>query len=129
MLSITGNVRIATDIDVKMISQDMQVTSFVAVSNRYDKRAEGSKASDFITVKLWGKRGVAVAEHFKKGDGIVITGGLQVEQWDDKEGQRQRKAVIVANDWEFPLSKPSSQGDASATQEKPQQNLGGDSPF
>ncbi len=129
MLTITGNVRIVTDVEVKMISQDLQVTSFVAVSNRYDKRAEDNKASDFVSVKMWGKRGVAVAEHFKKGDGIVITGNLQVEQWEDKEGQKQRKAVIVANDWEFPLSKKSSQGDASATQGKPQQSTGGDSPF
>jgi len=113
MLNTTGSVRIVTEPEIKMISQDLQVTEFVVVSNRYDKRAEKNQASDFVAVKIWGKRGVAVAEHFTKGDGIVITGSLQVEQWEGKDGQKQRKPIIVVNDWEFPLSKKSGEGSAS----------------
>lgn len=127
MLSTTGSVRIVTEIEVKMISADVQVTEFVVVSNRFDKRAENNKGSDFVAVKIWGKRGVAVAEHFSKGDGIVITGSLQVEQWE-KDGQKQRKPVIVVNDWEFPLSKKSGEGSNGAIQSKPQAAIGG-APF
>jgi len=127
MLSMTGNVRIVTDIEVKMITADLQVTEFVVVSNRYDKRAEDNKASDFVAVKIWGARGAAVAQHFVKGDGIVISGSLQVEQWE-KDGQKQRKPVIVVNDWEFPLSKKSGEGSNGATQPKAQPVIGG-APF
>tara|TARA_R110000751_G_scaffold68969_2_gene140278 strand:+ start:3066 stop:3446 length:381 start_codon:yes stop_codon:yes gene_type:complete len=126
MLSTTGSVRIVTEIEVKMITADLQVTEFVVVSNRFDKKAEDNKGSDFVAVKIWGKRGVAVAEHFKKGDGIVITGSLQVEQWE-KDGQKQRKPVIVVNDWEFPLSKKSGEGN-NATQPK-EHSAGGGAPF
>ena len=129
MLNTTGSVRIVTEPEVKMISQDVQVTEFVVVSNRYDKRADDNKASDFVSVKVWGKRGVAVAEHFAKGDGIVITGSLQVEQWEGKDGQKQRKPVIVVNDWEFPLSKKSGGGNTSAKKVQSEQSSGGDAPF
>lgn len=107
MLNTTGSVRLVTDPETKVFGQDKSVTEFVVASNRYDSRAKDKKAADFISVKVWGQRGLALADNFKKGDGLVISGSLQIEVWDGEDGQKNKKAVIVVNDWEFPVAKKS----------------------
>lgn len=56
----------------------------------------------WLGIKCWGKRGEALAQHGpKKGQPILVSGKLDQETWDGRDGQPRSKLVIRANDWDF----------------------------
>ena len=119
MLSISVSGRLCSEPEVKVISEDLSVTSFRLVSNRYDKSKEDNKGADFVDAEIWGKRGVTFAEHFNKGDGFVGYGRLQISEWKDKEsGENRSRPVIKLFDWEFSMSKKDSNGGAKGKAEQ-----------
>lgn len=106
MLNVTLSARLTKDPEIKVFKEDLVLCTFSVVSNRYDSKAEDKKAATFIDCKLWGKRGATFAEHFRKGDGVIATGQLEQEKWEDKEtGKGRSKTVIKILDWEFPIPK------------------------
>lgn len=117
MYNITATGRVARDPEVKMLENDRSLTTFAVVSDRYDPKAENNRTGDFLDVEIWGKRGVAFAEFFKKGDGAILCGTLKIEKWVDKEsGQNRYKPVITATEWEFPVARKG--GDEKESGEK-----------
>lgn len=112
MLNVAVSGRLATDPEVKVFGDDKSICEFTVVTNRYDSKADDKRGSDFFQCKCWGKRGRSFAEFFKKGDGVVLSGTLETEKWQDKNGQNRSKPVIKVVDWEFPIARKDSNGGA-----------------
>jgi single-strand DNA-binding protein len=73
----------------------------IAVNRSYQTReGEQRDESCFVDVSMWGKRGVAISEYFKKGSQIFIEGRLQLDTWETAEGRRS-KLRVVAENFEF----------------------------
>jgi single-strand DNA-binding protein len=57
----------------------------------------------FIDVVLWERElGAGLA----KGDALTVTGKLKQERWEDKEGGKRSKVVVVANTIAKTIKKP-----------------------
>jgi len=73
----------------------------VATNFRYKDKEDVS----FIGCVAWGKTAETIAEYFKKGDAIHVTGRLTQSTWEDKEGNKREKTKISVGDFRFVKSK------------------------
>jgi single-strand DNA-binding protein len=75
----------------------------VAVNRKWTNDAgEKQEEVTFLDVDAWGKTAETIAQWFRKGSPILITGRLKQETWDDKQtGQKRSKVKIVLDRFEF----------------------------
>ena len=97
-ISIVG--RLARDPSLKSVGDKECCELCVAVDKRF-KRGEAS----FFDASSWGQKAAFVNQHFKKGDGIAITGRHEQRTWEDKEGKKRSAWRLEVEDISFPPGK------------------------
>ena len=71
----------------------------VAVNRRWkNKQDEWEEETSFFDVNAWGELADNVAASLSKGSRVLISGRLEQQTWENKEGQKQSKVVLVADD-------------------------------
>lgn len=86
----------------KMPSGDDVADLRLAVNRRFrDRSGADREESLFINVTVYGSRAQVVARYLKKGSPIFIEGRLRYEEWVGKDGQRQNRTSVVAENFEF----------------------------
>lgn len=95
----------------------------VAVNRRWkNKQDEWEEEVSFFDVNAWGELADNVAASLSKGSKVIITGRLEQQSWENKEGQKQSKVVLVADDIGVSLRKARIDGitkTGQAAQQKP----------
>lgn len=88
---------------------------FVVAVNRKlskEKRQEaennGYPTADFISCVAWGKTAENIANYFKKGNRIAITGHIQTGSYENQQGQRVYTTDVVVDSFDFVESNSSS---------------------
>ena len=90
--------RLTKDPELRRTGSGVAVTSFtLAVDRDFSDRTTGEKETDFIDCVAWRSTAEFVQKHFTKGKMAVVTGRLQSRNWTDKDGNKRRTAVIVAD--------------------------------
>jgi len=92
------------DVEVRYLQTGTAIASFGVAVNRKWKDDQGNQKEEvsFFDVDAWGKTAETIAQWFKKGSPILITGRLKQETWDDKQtGQKRSKVKIVLDRFEF----------------------------
>lgn len=56
------------------------------------------KKSHFMDVEAWGKTAEVMKNFCNKGTRVLFDGALKSESWEDKNGARRTKYVLVVND-------------------------------
>lgn len=93
--------RITKDIELRRTNNGTSVASFtVAVDRDFDKGK-----TDFIECVAWKDKAEFAAKYFSKGSKCVVTGQLQMRDWEDKNGNKRRNAEIVVGSLYFADSK------------------------
>ena len=106
--------RLTRDPELRRTGTGIAVASFtVAVDRDFGGRDGGEKETDFIDCVAWRQTGEFVSKYFTKGSMIVVSGRLQIRNWNDKDGNKRRTAEIVAENCYFGESKRSEQGNSS----------------
>ena len=73
------------------------VASFTLACER-DFAAQGeTRETDFIDIVAWRYTAEFVDKYFSKGQMAIVTGRLQIRNWQDKEGNKRRSAEILAD--------------------------------
>ena len=71
-----------------------------------DFAAQGAeRETDFVDIVAWRSTAEFVSKYFTKGRMAVVSGRLQIRNWQDKDGNKRRSAEVVANDVYFGDSK------------------------
>mgnify|MGYP002519840188 CR=1 FL=1 len=97
--------RLTRDPELRQTGSGISVASFTIAVDR-DYTAQGAeKETDFVDIVAW--RGTAdfVSKYFAKGRMAVVSGRLQIRNWQDKEGNKRRSAEVVADNIYFGESK------------------------
>lgn len=55
----------------------------------------------FLDCECWGDNGVRIGEHLGGGEPIFVSGGLNVNNWEDKDGNKRSKVFLKVTDWSF----------------------------
>ena len=93
--------RITKDVDLRYTNTGTPVASFtVAVDRDFDK-----SKTDFIECVAWKNTAEFAAKYFGKGSKVVLTGSLQMRDWEDKNGNKRRNAEVIVGSMYFADSK------------------------
>jgi len=107
--------RLTRDPEVRYTANTQMANArFVVAVNRKlskEKRQEaennGYPTADFISCVAWGKTAENIANYFKKGNRIAITGHIQTGSYE-KDGQRIYTTDVVVDSFDFVESNSSS---------------------
>ena len=103
--------RLTRDPELRRTGSGIAVASFtVAVDRDFGGRDGGERETDFIDCVAWRQTGEFVSKYFTKGSMIVVSGRLQIRNWNDKDGNKRRTAEVVADNVYFGESKRGSEG-------------------
>lgn len=95
----------------------------VAVNRRWkNKQDEWEEEVSFFDVNAWGELADNVAQSLNKGSRVIVSGRLEQQSWE-KEGQKQSKVVLVADDIGVSLRKAQVQGITKTGQPAQQQKV------
>ena len=89
--------RLTRDPELRRTPSGTPVTSFSLAVDRDYKSQSGEKETDFIDVCAWRYTAEFVEKYFSKGQMAVVSGRLQIRNWEDKEGNKRRSAEILAD--------------------------------
>ena len=101
--------RLTRDPELRRTQNGTAVTSFTLAVDRDFKNADGTKDTDFIDVVAWRNTAEFVSKYFSKGRMAVVSGRLQIRNWEYKDGNKRKTAEIVAESVYFGDSKRDGQ--------------------
>lgn len=94
--------RLTRDPEQRFTQSQTAVTSFtVAVDRDFQSRDSGERQTDFINCVAWRQTADFVSKYFRKGSMIVVSGRLQIRQYQDREGNNRTAAEVVADNVYF----------------------------
>ena len=106
--------RLTRDPDLRQTQSGNSVVSFTLACDR-DFAAQGAeKETDFVDIVAWRGTAEFVSKYFSKGRMAVVSGRLQIRNWEDKDGNKRKTAEIVAESVYFGDSKRDGQNASAA---------------
>jgi single-strand DNA-binding protein len=111
---VYGN--LTRDPEVKALPSGVQVCSFSVATNRTYKDRDGNKQeqAEYHNVVAFAKLAEIIGQYLKKGRPIYIEGRMQTRSWE-KDGVKQYRTEIVADNFQFGASAPGEGGGAQAS--------------
>lgn len=83
--------------ELRYTAQGTPVTSFTLAVDRDYQSGGSERQTDFIDVVAWKATAEFVSKYFSKGSMAIVTGRLQIRDWEDKNGGKRRSAEVVAD--------------------------------
>lgn len=91
---ISGN--LCRDIELRQTPNGKDVTSNCVAVQRERKEADGSYASDFINIVVWGAQATYLSNYAKKGTRVEVVGRWATRNYDDPNtGDKKRVDELV----------------------------------
>lgn len=109
-LYASGVIRLITDPQLKAFDSGTMVANFAAgIQEGKDKN--GEYINNSMDVEIWGKSAEIVVDKFRKGDSMMVTGNVKMQEWMDKDtGSKRRKHILSVQRFEFlPRAKASEE--------------------
>lgn len=113
-VAVSGN--LVRDAELKPVGR----TFVMEITVAHNRMVNGEKRTSYFKCKMWdGEKGRAhkLADYLPKGAKVTVTGRLEQDTWETKDGQRRSENVIVINEIEF-MDKRQAQPVASAPQSR-----------
>lgn len=104
--------RLTKDAEIKSTANQNAVATFTIASERSFKNSEGKYDADFINCVAWKNTATFIAQHFSKGDQIVIVGRLQTRSYDDSQGQKRFVTEVIVDEASFCVGKKADRAEA-----------------
>lgn len=114
--------RLTRDPELRRTGSGTAVASFTLAVDRDfgGNRETGEKETDFIDIVAWRSTAEFVSKYFSKGRIAVVSGRLQIRNWNDKDGNKRRSAEVVADNIYFGDSRRDSQSGGQDLENKKQ---------
>ncbi len=99
--------RLTRDPELRRTGSGTPVATFsLAVDRDFGSNREtGERETDFIDIVAWRNTAEFVSKYFTKGRMAVVSGRLQIRNWNDKDGNKRRTAEVIADNVYFGDSK------------------------
>ena len=98
---LIGN--LTRDVELKYIPSGAAVANFGLAINRQYKNSDGEKVEEvcFIDIVAWNRLAEVAGEYLLKGSPVFIEGRLQMDSWEQEDGQKRSKLKVVAQNIQF----------------------------
>lgn len=80
-----------------------------------DRKSKNNEV-DFIPVVAFGKLAETISNYVKKGSKVIIAGRIQIDNYNDKNGNKKTTFNIVADEVEFCDSKKTNEAEPQVQQ-------------
>jgi single-strand DNA-binding protein len=97
---VTGEFRVVADPDLRFAPSGVAVGKIRAVASSRKKNEDGEWVDDktcWVNLVCFKRLAENVAETFEKGDLVLVTGKLQPEDWEDKDGNKRTSVNIIVD--------------------------------
>lgn len=96
---ISGEFRVGSDPELRFTPSGTAICTLRAVAGSRKKQGEEwvDDKSCWLSFITFNKYGENVAESFARGDLVVITGRLQQNDWEDREGNKRTTYEVVVD--------------------------------
>ena len=95
LAKVFGSFRLVRDPELRQVNEKSSIVNMTLVSS---EKYKDNETKCFISAKAWNKP--FIAEHFHKGDQIIVSGKLSEEHWE-KDGDKKSKHVLIVEDIDF----------------------------
>lgn len=88
------------DPEIKQIPSGQSVCRFGLASNRqFKNKQSGSMVQEvcFIDVDVWGAQADSCKQYLAKGRAVLVEGRLKMDSWQEADGNKRTKYLIVAD--------------------------------
>lgn len=96
------------DPELATVGKDIKKCVFTIAVNRL-KNKDGESKTDFIGIETWRAQAENCARYLKKGSKVAVLGELNIDEYEDKDGNKKRKHYINAREVEFLTSPHNTQ--------------------
>jgi single-strand DNA-binding protein len=69
--------------------------------NFKNKAGETVEQTCFVDVVVWGRQAETSAEYLQKGSSVFVEGRLQLDQWENQQGEKRSKLRVRADRVQF----------------------------
>ncbi len=109
--------RVGKDPETRTSQSGVTTTSFsLAVTRHGQKDKDGKEQTDWFSVTLFRKQAEVAADLLHKGDLVAVTGAVHVDEWTDREGNRQKMVKLLADGFQLCQSKEPRDGQSEPRQ-------------
>lgn len=107
---LMGN--LTRDIELRHTSNNLAIAKIGLATNRRWKTPEGEQREEvtFVDCEAFGRTAEVMSQYLAKGRPVFIEGRLKLDQWEDQQGQKRSKLVVVVEGFQFIDSKPGTGG-------------------
>ncbi len=100
-ITLIGN--LGRDPELRYTPQGDAVCDFsIAVNDRKrDKAGEFQDVTTWFKVTFWRKQAETASKYLTKGKSVYVEGRLQVEEWNDRDGNKRFSLVVQGSDMQF----------------------------
>lgn len=92
--------RLTRDPELRYTANNKAVCDFTIATNRPIVR-DGEKVADFINCRVWNKTAENLTKYQNKGNLIAVIGRMQVDRYEDKEGNTRYSNYVLVEDLEY----------------------------
>ncbi len=98
---LMGN--LTRDVQVKHTANTTAVANLGLAVNRRYKNAGGEMQEEttFVDCEAWGRTAETMGKYLSKGRPVFIEGRLRLNEWEDREGNRRSKLLVVVDTFTF----------------------------
>ncbi len=94
--------RVVRDPEMKVTNTGIEFCTFCVATDNYAGKGK-ERTAEFHDVVAWKQTAVFISKYFHKGDGIVLSGHIHYNTYEDKEtGKKIKSANIEVDNVEFP---------------------------
>ena len=110
---LMGN--LTRDPELRFTPSGTAVADLGLAVNRYSAR-DGERKTEtcFIDIVVWRKTAESCKEYLHKGSPVFVEGRLQLDTWENKQGEKKSKLRVVAERVQFLGYSQKSRGGAEA---------------
>ena len=98
---LMGN--LTRDPEIRQTQTGTSICRFSIAVNRSFSAPDGSMRDEtcFVDIDSFGRTAENISKYFSKGKPILVEGRLRQDSWEDKQGQKRTKLVVVLERFEF----------------------------
>ncbi len=124
---LVGN--LTRDPQLSYLPSQTPVCEFGLAINHRWRGQDGEQREDtcFIDCRIFGKQAETFNQYMAKGRSVLVEGRLQLDRWEDKDGQKRSKHRIFVQSFQF-LGQGGGQGKAAPQQSRQPQAQSGPPP-
>jgi single-strand DNA-binding protein len=88
--------------DLKETRSGTTVCNLSVATERNIKRdGKWESKTVWVRVTVWGKRGETVDRYLNKGSKLLVEGELDLNQWEDRDGNKRNNMIVIASNVVF----------------------------